>query len=64
MLPIKQAVMSLIERLPDDCTAEDIQYHLSVLGKVRNGLEQAKRYGVVDQDGAEARLDGWIKEEP
>jgi hypothetical protein len=31
----KQAIESLVSKLPDDCSLEDVQYHLYVLTKVR-----------------------------
>ncbi|MBW3570520.1 MAG: hypothetical protein KY467_05395 [Gemmatimonadetes bacterium] len=62
MVSVKQEVSSLLERLPEDCSLEDIQYHLYVLGKVRNGLDRADTGGVVEQDEAEARLARWIIE--
>jgi hypothetical protein len=62
MLSVKQEAASLIERLPEDCSVEDIQYHLYVLEKVRNGLERADTEGVIEQDEAEARLSKWLIE--
>lgn len=38
MQTAKQEVQQLLERLTDDCTIEDIQYHIYVLEKVRKGL--------------------------
>lgn len=38
----KQDVQELLSRLPDDCSFEDIQYHLYVIAKVRNGLDMAE----------------------
>jgi hypothetical protein len=60
MVSIKQEVASLLERLPEDCSLEDIQYHLYVIEKVRNGLERADKEGVIEQDEAEARMAKWI----
>jgi len=37
----KDEVNSLLQKLPDDASFEDIQYHLYVLEKVRRGLERA-----------------------
>lgn len=62
MVSIKQEVASLLERLPEDCSLEDIQYHLYVLEKVRGGLDRADREGVIEQDEAEARLAKWLIE--
>jgi predicted transcriptional regulator len=33
----KETVRALLERLPDDCTVEDILYHLYVLREVELG---------------------------
>jgi predicted transcriptional regulator len=33
----KQAVRELLDRLPDDCTLDDVLYHLYVLQAVENG---------------------------
>ncbi len=51
MSSAKQEVESLLSNLPDDCSLEDIQYHLYVIEKVRNGLEAADSQGTaVRQD--------------
>jgi len=57
----KEEVEQLLGRLPRDCSLEDIQYHLYVLEKVRNGLE-AVTEGEVPQDDAEERLSKWLTE--
>lgn len=59
MRSVKQEALALIERLPEDCSMEDIQYHLYVLGKVCNGLQRAERDGVVEQNEADALLAKW-----
>ncbi len=33
----KQAVQELLDQLPDDCTLEEVQYHLYVLQAVKRG---------------------------
>jgi predicted transcriptional regulator len=40
-LEAKQAVRELLARLPDDCSFEDILYHLYVIRAVERGLEDA-----------------------
>ena len=32
----------MIQNLPDNCTYEDIQYHLYVVEKVKNGISRAE----------------------
>ena len=58
----KQEVQSLLETLPDNCSIEDIQYHLYVLEKVRRGLEDAKEGRVMSQEEVESRLGKWLAE--
>jgi hypothetical protein len=60
MASVKQEVASLLERLPDGCSLEDIQSALYVIAKVRSSLERADTEGTVDQDQAEARLAKWL----
>jgi hypothetical protein len=62
MSTAKQEVESLLSKLPDDCSLEDIQYHLYVIEKVRNGLEAADSQGSVSQDEVERRLGKWLTE--
>lgn len=60
MSTAKAEVESLLNKLPDDCSLEDIQYHLYVLEKVRHGLEAAETQGTVTQEKAEERLGKWL----
>ncbi len=57
---VKQEVMALLKNLPDDCSMEDVQYHLYVLEKVRKGLAVADAQGIVSQSEAEQRLGKWL----
>ena len=40
MTNAKQRVRELLDRLPDDCTLEEIQYHLYVIQQIELGLAQ------------------------
>ena len=62
MSTAKQEVEALLEKLPDDCSLEDIQYHLYVIEKVRHGLEVADAQGMLTQEEAEGRLSKWLTE--
>ena len=62
MSNVKQDVEKLLEKLPDNCSVEDVQYHLYVMDKVRRGLEDARANGTVSQEEAEARLSKWFTE--
>ena len=50
---VKDEIRTLLDRLPDDCTIEDVQYHLYVLEKIRRGPERAEREGTLTQEEAE-----------
>ena len=60
MASAKEEVTELLRRLPDDCTLEDIQYHLYILEKVRRGLEDADAGRVERQEHVEARFSEWL----
>ena len=62
MPTVKQDIESLLKRLPDDVSVEDIQYHLYVLDKVRRGLEDARVNGALSQEEAESRFGKWLDE--
>jgi predicted transcriptional regulator len=53
MASTKEQLRELIERLPDDCTVEDVQYHLYVQQKVERGLEDVRAGRVLSQDEVE-----------
>jgi predicted transcriptional regulator len=55
----KQQVESLLHKLPDNCSLEDIQYHLYVLGKVRRGVDDPRQQGAVSREDTEKRLSQW-----
>ncbi|MBN3872399.1 MAG: hypothetical protein V7L00_22370 [Nostoc sp.] len=56
----KEKVQSLLNQLPDDCSIEDIQYHLYVIEKVSRGLEVADTEGAIAQEEVEERLSKWL----
>ena len=59
MSAAKQEVEALLRKLPDDCTLEDVQYHLYVIEKVQHGIAVAEAQGSVPQAEAEQRLAKW-----
>ena len=62
MSTAKQQVESLLNKLPENCSLEDTQYHLYVLDKVRHGLEDAKQQGTLSQDDVKKRMSQWLTE--
>lgn len=57
MLPqAKKQVRELLDRLPDDCSLEDVLYHLYVIQKIDNGLADADAGRVIPHEQVEDEL--------
>jgi hypothetical protein len=59
MSQAKQDVKQVLQKLPENCSLEDVQYELYVIQKVRRGLEAADKSGVSHED-AKKRLRRWL----
>lgn len=46
----KQAVRDLLDKLPDDCTLDEVLYHLYVLQRVSQGLVEADAGELIPHD--------------
>lgn len=62
MKSAKEQVREVLEGLPDDCSMEDIQYHIYVCQKVMTGLQEADEGKVISQEEAEGRMQRWLAE--
>jgi hypothetical protein len=60
MVSIKQQIQRILDNLPDDCSIEDVQYHLYVAEKIRNRMDSVGKGEFVPQSDAERRLAKWI----
>ena len=60
MQTAKKEVSELLNRLPEDCSLEDIQYHLYVLQKIERGLKDAKEGRVYSQAEVEKMMTKWL----
>ena len=60
MSATKAEALRLIETLPEDCTYEDIHYHLYVQQKVERGLAAISAGQFVPQDEAEREVERWL----
>ena len=58
----KKEVLSLLETLPDECTMEDIQYHLYVVEKIQKGIHRAKTEGTLSQKEVERKFSRWTSQ--
>lgn len=57
----KSDVLRMIEALPDDCTVEQIQYHLHVMRKIEVGLAACEAGQMISQEEMEQRVEGWLE---
>jgi len=55
----KDEVKALLDKLPDDCSLEDVQYHLYVVEKINRGIERAQNEGVSSQEEVERKFSKW-----
>lgn len=62
MSTAKEEVRRLLERLPDEASLEDIQYHIYVREKIEHGLENIKAGRVLRQEEVERRMSKWLGE--
>lgn len=56
---IKDEVKSILEELPDNCTLEDVQYHLYVAEKIRKSMDRADQEGTKTQEELEKKYKQW-----
>ncbi len=61
MLSAKEEVQRLLERLPDDASLEDIQYHIYVRQKILRGLEDVEEGRTLSEEEVEARMSKWLE---
>ncbi len=55
----KTEIKTLLDNLPEDCSLEDVQYHLYVVEKIRMGIERAEKEGVISQEEMEGKIGQW-----
>jgi predicted transcriptional regulator len=60
MQTAKKEINKLLRRLPEDCSMEDIQYHIYVLQKIGRGLQQADEGQVLPAEAVEKRMKKWL----
>jgi len=61
MKTAKEEVRDLLEKLPDDASLDDIQYHIYVCQKIQKGLDAAERGDLISQEEAERRMARWLE---
>lgn len=56
----KETVRKILDRISDDSTFEDIQYHIYVREKIEKGLNDVAENRVLTQEEVEQRMDKWF----
>lgn len=57
---LKQGVLEMIQGLPDNCTLEEIQYHLHVYAGIQRAIADIDAGRIVPQDEVMQRVDEWL----
>jgi len=58
----KEEVKNILAILPEDCSLEDIQYHLYVVEKINKSLNRIEIEGTLSQNLVEKKLAKWTTE--
>jgi predicted transcriptional regulator len=61
MATAKENVRVLLDKLPDDTTYEDIQYHTYVRQKIEHGVRDVREGRVLSQREVERRMSKWLR---
>ena len=57
----KDEVRQLLDRLPEEASLEDIQYHIYVRQKIQSGLDDVGAGRVLSEEEVEKRLAKWLE---
>jgi predicted transcriptional regulator len=60
----KHAVLKMIQALPEDCTMEDIQYHVDFMALIQQRMKEADEGRALSQEEMERRIEEWSKSTP
>ena len=58
----KDEVRDLLDKIPDDSTYEDIQYHIYVRGKIERAIREADAGNTISHEEVEQRAKKWLLE--
>ncbi len=57
---IKKQAHEVIDKLPEDCSWEDVQYHLYAVEKIQKGLKCVEEGRTVSHEEVKKRLGKWL----
>ncbi len=55
-------VKDLLNRMPEESSFEDIQYHLYVITKIQQGINRAETEGAIPHKEVEKQFEKWLKD--
>ena len=62
---LKEEIIALIKKLPEDATIDDIMYHLYVKKKILTGIKEIEQGKVITHEqvmeNAKKRLEKWLE---
>jgi len=62
---LKEEIIELVKKLPENATIDDIMYHLYVKKKIISGIEDIEQSRVIPHEqvmeNAKKRLEQWLK---
>nr|VFJ64093.1 MAG: hypothetical protein BECKDK2373C_GA0170839_11149 [Candidatus Kentron sp. DK] len=61
MLQAKQEVHQLLDRLPENISFDDIQYHIYVRQKISQGLDDVEEGHTISAEEFDKRMSGWLE---
>lgn len=56
MKPAKEQVVDILNKLPDDCTMQEVIYHLYVRGRIERGMKALAEGQTLTHEEVEKRL--------
>ena len=56
MAQVKDKVRELLDRLPDDCSYDDVLYHLYVVSQITQGLSDLDAGRTISHEDVESEL--------
>lgn len=61
MRTAKEEVRKILDRIPDEASFEDIQYHIYVREKIERGLQDVEKGRVINREEVERRMSKWLR---
>ena len=61
-MTVKEKVLEVITKMPDDSTLDDIGYELYVIESVQKGLDELDQGDYLTHEQAREKLQKWVKQ--